>query len=300
MATIYDGNGNELAAGLQGCNASDEAVNLAKRLANERGEAVTLEDDGEWEIEPDEDAGDEPVTANVTAAVQTLTAAVEAAITEFDGINWDNHMDAIANVLEAAKPSRLRNLVYDAQDGDLEHGSEYPDDGTDDSQRHRREIAECVEALKSLDLDDEAAVTELARKFRALADDEATYVTSRSDAAADLGREAVEAAQAGDYDAALGLAKRAYEIEMEFGDAAAWRPVYAAAEALVEAAEDDDDGHGTADDARTAFVELAGSLAAAMEFEEGLLGAGVDGHPDQNTAAYWEWLSEQLEGFRQD
>ncbi len=178
-------------------------------------------------------------TATIAAQIETLATAVEAAIVEFDGIGWDNHMDAIADVLEAAKPSRLRKLVDDANDDYLECGSEYPNDGTADSQSHRAEIAECVEALKSLDLDDAEAVAGLARQFRALADDEATYVTSRSDAAADLGREAVEAAQAGDYDKALSLARHAYEIEMEFGDAPAWRPVYAAAEALVEMAEAD-------------------------------------------------------------
>ncbi len=54
MATIYDSNGNTLSEGLQGSDVCDEAINLARQLANERGEAVTLEDDdGEWEIEPD-------------------------------------------------------------------------------------------------------------------------------------------------------------------------------------------------------------------------------------------------------
>ena len=176
-------------------------------------------------------------TATIAAQIETLATAVEAAIVEFDGIGWDNHMDAIASVLEAANPARLRKLVNDAADGALETGSEFSNDGTAESQSHRREIAECVEALSTLDLDDAAAVAELALRFRSLADAEAAYVTSRSDAAADLGREAVEAAKAGDHDKALDLAKRAYEIEMEFGDAPAWRPVYAAAEALAEARE---------------------------------------------------------------
>ena len=180
-------------------------------------------------------------TPDTTDALATLTAAVESAAAEFDGIGWDNHMDTIADVLEAAKPARLCKLVDGALDGDLESGSEYPNDGTAESQSHRREIADAVEALKDLNVHNVDAVTEMANRFRALADAEAAYVTSRSDAATDLGREAVAAAQAGDYDKALRLARSAYEIEMEFGDAPAWRPVLAAAEALVEAAEADED-----------------------------------------------------------
>lgn len=54
MAAIYDWkNGDPLALGLQGSDECDQAINLAKELAAERGESVHLDDDdGEWEVRP--------------------------------------------------------------------------------------------------------------------------------------------------------------------------------------------------------------------------------------------------------
>lgn len=54
MAEIYDyETGNEIAAGLQGCNVCDEAIQAAQRIADERGEDVHLvDDDGEWIVHP--------------------------------------------------------------------------------------------------------------------------------------------------------------------------------------------------------------------------------------------------------
>lgn len=54
MAAIYDyETGSELTAGLQGCNTSDEAIQAAQRLADQRGEDVELwDDDGRWLVHP--------------------------------------------------------------------------------------------------------------------------------------------------------------------------------------------------------------------------------------------------------
>lgn len=52
-ATIYDGNGYEITGGLQPSSVSDQAINVAQRLAAERGEPVYLaDDDGGWEVAP--------------------------------------------------------------------------------------------------------------------------------------------------------------------------------------------------------------------------------------------------------
>ena len=54
MAAIYDiETGNTLTEGLQGCNACDEAIQHAKRFADEAGHSVQLsDDDGDWEVFP--------------------------------------------------------------------------------------------------------------------------------------------------------------------------------------------------------------------------------------------------------
>ena len=54
MAAIYDyETGDEITAGLQGCQVCDEAIQLAERAADERGEDVHLsDDDGEWLVHP--------------------------------------------------------------------------------------------------------------------------------------------------------------------------------------------------------------------------------------------------------
>lgn len=53
MASIYTTEGNELCAGLQGCNTSDEAINAAERHADNLGTDVHLiDDDGEWIVHP--------------------------------------------------------------------------------------------------------------------------------------------------------------------------------------------------------------------------------------------------------
>ena len=54
MAAIYDGEGYELAAGLQGCDVCSEAFDAAQSYARERMEPVWLsDDDGEWVVYPD-------------------------------------------------------------------------------------------------------------------------------------------------------------------------------------------------------------------------------------------------------
>lgn len=57
MAEIYSyQTADTLAAGLQGCNTCDEALQMARELAAERHETVVLEDDdGNWAISPDGD-----------------------------------------------------------------------------------------------------------------------------------------------------------------------------------------------------------------------------------------------------
>lgn len=54
MAAIYDLDGTALTEGLQGCETCDEALQVARRMAAKRGEAVHLDDDdGEWLVYPD-------------------------------------------------------------------------------------------------------------------------------------------------------------------------------------------------------------------------------------------------------
>lgn len=54
-AAIYDvETGNSIAEGLQGSRVCDEAINMARRIATERGDDVHLsDDDGEWLVSPD-------------------------------------------------------------------------------------------------------------------------------------------------------------------------------------------------------------------------------------------------------
>jgi hypothetical protein len=54
MAAIYNyENGNAIREGLQGCNACDEAIQMAESIADEREESVELlDDDGRWEVFP--------------------------------------------------------------------------------------------------------------------------------------------------------------------------------------------------------------------------------------------------------
>lgn len=47
MAEIYNGDGNELAAGLQSGTVCDEAIIAARGIAKDIGEEVFLEDDGD-------------------------------------------------------------------------------------------------------------------------------------------------------------------------------------------------------------------------------------------------------------
>jgi hypothetical protein len=59
MAAIYTLEGNELSAGLQGCNVCDEAIQAAKRFAQQLGTDVHLvDDDGEWIVHPTDEAAD--------------------------------------------------------------------------------------------------------------------------------------------------------------------------------------------------------------------------------------------------
>ena len=54
MAEIYSQDGNEITVGLQGSIVCDEAMQAAKVIAMDRGEAVRLEDGGEsWDVHPD-------------------------------------------------------------------------------------------------------------------------------------------------------------------------------------------------------------------------------------------------------
>ncbi len=54
MAAIYALDGSTITEGLQGCETCDEAINMAREIAAERGEPVTLDDDdGTWTVDPD-------------------------------------------------------------------------------------------------------------------------------------------------------------------------------------------------------------------------------------------------------
>lgn len=52
-ASIYTLEGHEVAVGLNTCEVSDEAIDIAQRDAAERGEPVELHDaDGVWLVSP--------------------------------------------------------------------------------------------------------------------------------------------------------------------------------------------------------------------------------------------------------
>jgi len=69
MAAIYTlENGNELCAGLQGCNTCDEALQAAERYADALGADVHLiDDDGEWIVHPAVNGKREPADVYVGA-----------------------------------------------------------------------------------------------------------------------------------------------------------------------------------------------------------------------------------------
>jgi len=54
MASIYNPqNGQEITVGLPGCTVSDEAIQMAQRIADKRGHDVQLaDDDGSWMVHP--------------------------------------------------------------------------------------------------------------------------------------------------------------------------------------------------------------------------------------------------------
>lgn len=54
MAAIYSTTDNDtITEGLQGSNTCDQAINMAREEASERGETVHLkDDDGEWLVGP--------------------------------------------------------------------------------------------------------------------------------------------------------------------------------------------------------------------------------------------------------
>lgn len=54
MAAIYDMDGSTITDGLHGCTVCDEAIDMARRIAARRGEAVELhDDDGRWTVYAD-------------------------------------------------------------------------------------------------------------------------------------------------------------------------------------------------------------------------------------------------------
>jgi hypothetical protein len=64
MAAIYTINGNELCAGLQGCNTCDEALQAAERYADDlEADVHLIDDDGEWIVHPAVDGNREPADA---------------------------------------------------------------------------------------------------------------------------------------------------------------------------------------------------------------------------------------------
>lgn len=65
MAEIYDTETDDMiTGGLNGSRKSDEAIQLARRIAAERGETVLLVDDGEWLVEPDGECSPAPSIPN--------------------------------------------------------------------------------------------------------------------------------------------------------------------------------------------------------------------------------------------
>ena len=53
-ATIVDGYCNQITTGLEVSRRSSEARTVAKEIASDRNETVTLfDDDGDWDIDPD-------------------------------------------------------------------------------------------------------------------------------------------------------------------------------------------------------------------------------------------------------
>ncbi|MFM1991296.1 MAG: hypothetical protein RJA99_4253 [Pseudomonadota bacterium] len=59
MATIYTTDGDYLSQGLQGSDVCDHAIQTARMWAEQRNEAVVLEDDdGVWLVQPDGSTSD--------------------------------------------------------------------------------------------------------------------------------------------------------------------------------------------------------------------------------------------------
>lgn len=103
MATIYHyETGNEITAGLQGCTVCDEAIQAARRIAEDRDEPVELhDDDGEWLVHPD----GECERLRTTLALDADTRH-QCAREMYDAYGW--HIST-----EAAGDIELQTIDYD-------------------------------------------------------------------------------------------------------------------------------------------------------------------------------------------
>lgn len=158
-------------------------------------------------------------TTDTTDPIATLAAKVATATRGWTGMDWDDDegISAVASRLARGKSVDV--------DGGI--SSWIPNDG--EHQMHRK-------ALRRLARDIEDGTGEdVTARAQALADEERAYVEERASEAADEGRLAVEAARAGDWDAAADRLRRAERIERAFGDAPSWGGLADFAEAQAQA-----------------------------------------------------------------
>lgn len=185
-----------------------------------------------------------------------LIALINDAKTAFTGIDWDTGPSSAAIAMASAWENAAARdaALADGEDGDWERaeirkalsravepegGTFWREDGSYSSQcldRDWRDLGREIGALH-----DESGVEEIAaarEHAELVADAEAKAVEANAETASEYGDDAIAAAEAGDWDAAVAALEKACRCEREYGDDPSWGPALKLARELADAAEE--------------------------------------------------------------
>lgn len=186
-----------------------------------------------------------------------LIALISDAKTAFTGIDWDTGPSSAAIAMASAWENAAARdaALADGEDGGWERaeirkalsravepegGTFWREDGSYSSQcldRDWRDLGREVEALH-----DESSVEDIetARQHAEwIADAEARAVEGNAEAAGEYGDDAIAAAEAGDWEAAVAALEEACRCEREYGDDPSWGPALKLAQELADAADEE-------------------------------------------------------------